>query len=219
MYTLLFWPMQDAPKLNARQLQVLAFFNESLGATGAPPTIRQVMRHCGLKSPRGAELQLRALAKHGYLAHEPGQTPAYRPKYLRSGSTVPILGRAPAGHPSEQPEEHEGVLHLPWRVGQHAFAIRVDGDSMIEAYVLSEDLAVVDPDQEVRSRMIVLAMLSGEQTIKRYVARGMSWILEPANPKFRTMRPEIEGDRIVGPVVALVRNMVPHRVSHHGPRV
>ncbi|MCE7895081.1 MAG: repressor LexA [Sorangiineae bacterium PRO1] len=216
MYTSWLAPLQDARKLNQRQRQVLAFFNESVGATGAPPTIRQVMGHCGLKSPRGAELQLRALATRGFLEHEPGGRPAYRPKYLRSGSAVPIVGRAPAGHPSEQPEEHEGVLHLPWRVSARSFAIRAVGDSMIDAHLLDGDLAVVDPEHEARDGNIVLAMLSGECTIKRFRARGKSWILEPANSTYRELVPTVEGDRVVGCIVALFRDMTPYRLGERG---
>lgn len=205
--------MQGARRLKPRQQQVLAFFNESLGATGAPPTIRQVMAHCGLKSPRGAELQLRALAAQGYLSHEPHRRPAYRPKYLPTGSTVPIMGRAPAGHPTDQPEDYRGQLHLPWRVGERAFAVSAQGDSMVGAHLLDGDIVVVDPDHEFRPGAIVLAILSGEYTIKRWVRQGDGWALEAENPAYPRFFPKTEGDRVVGCIVALVRGLVPFRLA------
>jgi repressor LexA len=200
--------MQGDGKLTRRQQQVLAFFNETVLVEGAPPTIRQVMRKCGLKSPRGAEIQLRALTKCGYLVHQSHQRPAYRPRNAGRGSQVPILGRAPAGHPSDQPEEPEGFLPLPWTVGKNAFAIRVVGESMRDAHILSGDFVVVDPNAESRDGDVVVATIDGQQTIKRLKTKGRRWWLEPSNAEFPpAFEPRVEGDHVLGRVVAVVRRL------------
>lgn len=199
--------MQAAQDLTARQKEVLAHFIDTFRETGAPPTIRAVMRRFGFSTPRGAEVHLRALAAKGYLHHEPQGRPAYRPRFAHGGSSVAILGRAPAGFPTEQPELAEGTLPLPWRFGADAFAIRVSGDSMREAHVLDGDLVVVDPKRETRDGDIVLALLGGEHTVKRLRHLSTGWALEPANPDFPRLVPREERDRLVGRIVALVRRI------------
>lgn len=199
--------MQGVTSLTSKQREVLAHFVETFRTTGAPPSIREIMRHFGLTTPRGAEVHLRALAAKGYLDHRPGGRPAYRPRFAHGGSDVPVLGRAPAGHPSEQPEIHEGTLLLPWRFGGKAFAIRVTGDSMRDAHVLHGDLVVVDPERGAADGDIVLAMLGGEHTLKRLRLGASGWELESANPSFPRLVPADEGDRLIGCAVALVRKM------------
>lgn len=186
---------------------MLAHFVDVSRETGAPPTIRDVMRRFGFSTPRGAEVHLRALATKGYLHHEPGGRPAYRPRVSHAGSSVAILGRAPAGFPSEQPELEEGILPLPWRFSDDAFAIRVTGDSMRDAHVIDGDLVVVDPKRETKDGDIVLALLSGEHTVKRLRQVIAGWELQPANPDFPTFGLG-EGDRLVGRIVALTRRLV-----------
>lgn len=199
--------MGRSRSLTARQQLVLSFVNETVRETGAPPTVREVMVHCGLKSPRGAELQLKALAKCGHLVHRPGLKRAYRPRIERPASAVPILGRAPAGVPTEQLEYSEGTVPLPWAAGARAFAIRVIGNSMHDAAIVDGDLVVVDPDRQASNGDVVLAAIGGEQTIKRLRLRGTGWFLEPANPDFANISPSVEGDHVVGPVVGLVRRL------------
>lgn len=199
--------MRRSGALTARQQLVLSFVNETVRDKGAPPTVREVMEHCGLRSPRGAELQLKALAKCGHLVHEPGVKRAYRPRLERPASAVPILGRAPAGYPADQAEIHEGTLPVPWRVGDDAFAVRVVGESMRDAAILDGDLVVIDRKREPRNGDVVLAVIGGEQTIKRLCIKANRWILQPANPAFPELSPEAEGDQVLGCVVGLVRQM------------
>jgi repressor LexA len=199
--------MPGPKPLSLRQQLVLSFVTETVQETGAPPTIREVMRHCGLRSPRGAELQLKALAKCGHLVHAPGLKRAYRLRVERPGTSVPIIGRAPAGHPTEQLEFREGTLSVPWAVGSNSFAVHVTGDSMRDAAILDGDIVVVDPRRQPVDRSVVLAVLDGSQTIKHLRVRGNLWHLEPANSDYPSLFPRVEGDRVVGCVVGLVRRM------------
>jgi repressor LexA len=197
--------MQQGVGLTERQQHVLTFFLETWGATGAPPTLRTIMARFGIKTPRGADVHLQALAKKGLLVHDKNRHPAYRPKQSDRGSSVPILGSAPAGNPSDQPEDHRGQLPLPWKFSDSAFAVAVTGESMRDAHVLEGDIVVVDPQRELVDGDIVLAMRGGESTIKTLRKTKGSFALEPANPAFKTQHPTEERDRVVGAVVALVR--------------
>jgi repressor LexA len=199
--------MQSIGKLTERQHEVLVHFTDTLRKTGAPPTIRAIKTHFGFSTPRGAEVHLKALAAKGYLIHFPGETPAYRPRFHHGGSTVPLVGRVPAGHPTEQPEVFEGLLAIPWRVSDRAFAVKVVGDSMRDAHILDGDLAVVDPVLETRDGHVVVALLDGEHTIKFLRHVGAGWELEPANADYERLVPRMEGDSLVGRVVAIVRTM------------
>jgi repressor LexA len=197
--------MQEAPELTAIQREVLRHFLSVVRETGAPPTIGKLAQHFK-KTPKGVEGHLKALAKKGCLLHFPGQTPAYRPSTEHVGSEVPILGEAPAGHPSDQPELHQGTLHVPWRVSDDAFAVKVVGESMQDAHVLHGDLVVVDPGQEPHDGNVVLAEVDGEQTIKRLRLYPDRFELEPANVRYKTIVPA-DGDRVRGRIVALLRHV------------
>jgi repressor LexA len=199
--------MQTLVELTPRQREVLAHFRQMVRSTGAPPTIREVMRHFRFTTPRGAEVHLRALAAKGYLAHFPGQTPAYRPQISTVESTVPVLGRVPAGRPSDQPELLEGTLVLPWSLSERAFAIRVVGDSLRDSHVIEGDLVIVDPNREQRDGDIVLALVGGEHAVKLLRIDREGWHLAPANPAYPPVWPKEERDKVLGPVVGLMRRI------------
>jgi repressor LexA len=197
--------MQPGEGLTKRQREVLAFFSETVRGTGAPPTLRVIMSRFGIGTPRGADVHLQALARKGFLVHDKNRHPAYRLQADDRGSSVPILGNAPAGDPADQPEDHRGQLPLPWKFSDRAFAVAVTGESMRDAHVLEGDIVVVDPQRQPVDGDIVLAMRGGQSTIKTLRKTSGSFSLEPANPAFSTQRPSEERDHVVGSVVALVR--------------
>jgi repressor LexA len=207
MYTSESDGMQRRRSRTNPQQMVLAFVNETVRDTGAPPTIREVMKHCGYKSPRSAHIHLKALVKCGLLVYERGVGRAFRARIERPASSVPIVGRAPAGRPLDQPEEPEGTLPLPWGVNADAFAVHVEGDSMIDAHILAGDLVVVDRDREARDGSVVLARVDGAQTIKRLQKRGRKLTLKAANRAHSDVEPRRDDDEIIGCVVALVRKI------------
>jgi repressor LexA len=197
--------MQRAGELTKRQREVLKVFSDVVRSTGAPPTLRAIMLTVGITTPRGVDIHLQALATKGFLVHDRNKHPAYRLNTTDRGSSVPILGEAPAGDPSDQPEDHRGQLPLPWKFGEKAFAVEVKGESMRDAHVLEGDFVVVDPSRESVDGDIVLALRGGQSTIKTLRKAKGSFSLEPANPDFKTQHPEEERDQVVGSVVALVR--------------
>ncbi len=196
--------MQEGERLTRRQREVLQFVMETCQAEGRPPTLRAVMARFGIKTPRGAQGHMLALVKKGCLDYDKNKHPAYWPR-ARARKSVPVLGRAPAGHPADQPEDHRGQLSLPWKFSERAFAVEVEGHSMRDADVLDGDIVVVDPLRAPVDGDVVLALRGGKSTLKTLRKTKGSFELHPANQEFDPQFPEEERDRVVGSVVALVR--------------
>ena len=128
-------------------------------------------------------------------------------------SGIPVMGRIAAGTPITAVENQEDTLPLrpDWLPtgGSDVFALRVQGDSMIDAHIMSGDLVVVRKQETAGSGDIVAALLDGEATVKRFAREGGTVVLRPEHP---TMKPIVvepgRGDfRILGKVVGVVRQM------------
>lgn len=119
---------------------------------------------------------------------------------------VPVVGEIAAGIPIQAEEHIDEMLRLPRGLtGRTVFALRVRGDSMIEAAICDRDLVVVRQQQEAHSGQIVAAMIDGEATVKVYRRRGGHVLLEPRNPAYEV----IDGDRatVLGVVVSVLRSL------------
>ena len=140
-----------------------------------------------------------------------------KPRAMRSMSApssgpdmvvMPIVGRVAAGTPITAIENHEGEFALP--VGfvprsSDSFMLKVQGDSMIDAAILDGDLIVVRPQRSAENGEIVVAMLDGEATVKRFYREAGRIRLQPEN---RAMEPIYVDDvTVVGRVEAVVRRL------------
>lgn len=161
-------------------------------------------------SPQTADFHLRALARKGALELRPLSARAMRePTLGPAARMVPLVGRVAAGGPQLALEDAEGAVPLP--AGCRAdFALRVEGDSMIEAGILPGDLVLVQQARTARTGEIVVALLGSgettEATVKRFRTRGGRVILEPANRRLRprTVDPA-EEFALAGRVVGVLR--------------
>jgi repressor LexA len=147
---------------------------------------------------------LRALERKGHLRALHGKSRGLVPRDAFQG--LPILGRVPAGGPLLTEENFEGAVDLSRDFGgERVFALKVQGDSMIEAGILEGDLAVVRAQEQAEPGQIVVARLNGEATVKKLVRRGTKLWLQPANPRYESIA--VEGEtRIVGRVIGVIRN-------------
>lgn len=201
------------PKLTSRQKQIYSFISDKIRNAGSPPTIREIGSQFAISSTNGVRSILDALITKGYIRKRPGlsrglelvedQISAYR--------TVPLVGSVPAGLPLLSEENSEGLYavdesFLP--VGD-VFMLRVTGESMIEAGIHDGDFVLVKKQETAQSGEIVVAVIGGEATVKRYHPKEDVIYLEPANPEFFP----IEVDRtsgdfyLAGKVVGLMRRM------------
>ncbi len=207
-------------ELTARQQEVLNFIRTFTGRHGVPPTVREIGARFHV-TPRAAFDHLRALERKGALQRRAsvgrtsraltivGGTPAstYRP--------VPILGRIAAGLPLLAEENREGELPVAPSAlpggGEDVFALRVRGESMIDAHICDGDLVLVRRQDSAQPRDIIVALLDSgneaEATVKRFLRDGDSIVLKPEHP---TMPPIIVDPRerqvrVLGKVVGVLR--------------
>jgi repressor LexA len=207
-------------ELTERQRQVLDFIRSFGERHGVPPTVREIGEKFGFTA-RAAFDHLRALERKGMLERRVTGKRASRTLVLptqkgarRAEPTgIPVMGRIAAGTPITAVENQEDTIPLrpDWLPsgGSDVFALRVHGDSMIGAHIMSGDLVVVRKQETASSGDIVAALLEGEATVKRFAREAGTVLLRPEHP---TMKPIVvepgRGDfRILGKVVGVVRQL------------
>jgi repressor LexA len=209
-------------ELTGRQREVLAFIRSFTSRNGVPPTVREIGEKFKV-TPRAAFDHLRALERKGMLQRrysagrtsraltltEPGAAAGFR--------SVPVLGRVAAGAPLLAAENREGELPLSSASlpngGEDVFALRVRGDSMIDAHICDGDLVLVRRQDSAQPNDIVVAMVAsdatgeGEATVKRYLRDGARVVLKPENPTMApiVVDPRQREVRILGKVIGLLR--------------
>lgn len=204
------------PRLTHRQQEVLGFIRQFTQRHGVPPTVREIGGRFRV-TPRAAFDHLRALERKGYLRRRAtsGRTSraltlADRPTAVRE---IPVLGRIAAGGPVLSEENREGTLPLPaeWAggKGEDLFGLRVRGESMIGAHIVEGDIVVVRRQEHAQPGDIVVALVDGEATVKRFGRDGQAVVLRPEHPTLTpiVVRPGERDVRILGKVVGLVRSV------------
>jgi len=199
-------------EITARQKMVLDFITDHLERHGYPPTLREIGAHLEVSGTLGVMKHLDALERKGYIRKTAGSSRGIMITGPGAVVSVPIVGTVRAGAMQPAIEEIEGYFsidrsRLP---AEDAFFLRVKGDSMINAAILEGDLALVRPQSTAQNRDIVVAMIDGEATLKRFY-RGRGHIrLQPENPNMEPIivRPG-EGElTIIGKVVGIYRPLV-----------
>jgi repressor LexA len=207
-------------ELTSRQREILNFIRAFTGRHGVPPTVREIGARFHV-TPRAAFDHLRALERKGALQRRAsagrtsraltvaGTVPAaaYRP--------VPVLGRIAAGSPLLAEENREGELPMAASAlpggGEDVFALRVRGESMIEAHICDGDLVVVRRQDSAQQNDIVVALIGeggeAEATVKRFVRDGERVVLKPEHPTMApiVIDPREQAVRVLGKVVAVLR--------------
>jgi repressor LexA len=194
-----------------RQRRILDVIVAFTAERGYPPSVREIGERVGLSSSSTIHAHLKALEKRGLISRDPT-----KPRALRSGVkppvrdllVMPVLGKVAAGVPITAQEDIEGEFILPAGFvprGSDAFMLRVQGDSMADAAILDGDLILVRPQRHAENGEIVVAMLDGEATVKRFYREANRIRLQPEN---RAMAPIYASDvEIVGRVEAVVRRL------------
>ena len=198
-------------QLTRRQQEVLDFVTRHIREHGYAPTLREIARELGVSGTLGIMKHLEALEKKGQLRRQEGSSRGISLPGQAQGASVPIVGvvRAGALHPAiEDIEGHFAIDRSQLRAGG-TFFLRVKGDSMIHAQIAEGDLALVRPQPTASNRDIVVAMVEGEATLKRFYREQNQIRLQPENPNYQPIIIR-EGDgevSIVGKVVGIYRQM------------
>jgi repressor LexA len=202
--------------LTARQQQALDFISNCLEHHGFPPTLREIGEHMGIRSTNGVNDHLKALERKGYLEREELKSRALRPVGYEDGKVkIPIVGRVAAGAPILA-QEHiiDRVTVDRFFIGSVAtrdvFGLVVQGDSMIEDGIHDGDYIFIRKQPQAERGEIVVAMLDGEATCKRFYEEGDRIRLQPANASMSPIyvsREEFRSIDILGKVIGVYRRL------------
>lgn len=193
--------------LTQRQQMVLDFIRQSIHDRGYPPTLREIGARMGIRSTNGVNDHLRALERKGYLTREDMKSRALRPTGLdvralgdtlgenggRSAELVandddlleiPVVGRVAAGLPLLAEEHVIDTVRIDRTLvkgGREVFGLKVHGDSMIDAGILSGDYIFVKKQLTASRGEIVVALIGDEATVKYYYPEKDHVRFQPAN--------------------------------------
>lgn len=205
--------------LTRRQQELLDYLREHHRDTGIMPSTREIQKYFGFSSQTAAVSHLRALEKKGVIQRLPGKARAVIFKGHRESLQtaeddgliqIPIYGRIAAGMAEPNSQSTEGTLTIdptPFGLPRHSqktFALKVRGDSMIEAHIVEGDYVILE-HREPRNRDIVAALIDGETTLKRYIVEKQKRYLKAENPRFPDLIPATELV-IQGVMVGLMRS-------------
>ena len=188
------------PRTSNKAQLIMDYVNQFIQENGYSPSVREIGAAVGLRSTASVSYHLQALQDKGLL-QAPGSKG--RKRALVTGARpgqIPVVGVVTAGVPILAVENQEGTI--PWN-DPGCFALRVRGDSMINAGILSDDMVVVRPQANADDGQIVVARIEDEATVKRLRRRnGQVWLM-PENDNYDP----IDGTyaEIIGIVKAVVR--------------
>lgn len=196
--------------LTAKQQEIFNFILTSLREEGAIPTVREICQAFGFSSTNAVNSHLEALTKKGYISRRPGaaRNIEIAPDFLMPERGVPIVGKVAAGKPIDALENLDGYLDLDaiYSRGDH-YALRIRGDSMLDAGIWDGDYAIVRHQPKVETGEIGVAVVDGEATVKRF-----RWLddggllLLPANENYQPIPvPPVADLRVAGKVVGVHR--------------
>jgi len=218
-------------RLTQRQRDILDFISSSIDRRGYPPTLREIGEHFGIQSTNGVNDHLKALEKKGFLAREGLKSRAMRPMSAPASGTgssrvvsptvglrlgeemveVPVVGRVAAGQPLLAVENIEDTVVVDrFFIGTHreVFALRVVGESMIDDGIFDGDYVFVKKTPSASRGEIVVAMIEGEATVKRYFPEGDVIRFQPANAAMEPIyvrRADFRSVDIIGVVIGVYR--------------
>ena len=197
--------------LTHRQQEILDYLRKSQRQSGLMPSTREIQHYFGFASQTAAMSHLRALERKGVIQRLPGKARAVIfPDELDRGEIIdiPIYGSIAAGMSQDVEQERQGCISLDVTAlgiprNSRTFALKVRGNSMIDAHICSGDTVILE-FKEPRKGDIVAALIDGETTLKRYVVEKGKPFLRAENSDFPDLIPAQELI-IQGVLIALMR--------------
>jgi repressor LexA len=221
-------------KLSERQRNILRFMQKYINQTGYPPTIREIGEATGINSTSVVNYNLNKLVEAGYMERSDKVSRGLRlkadipgtkssSKRASSDSTfarVRLAGLIAAGSPMTVPEDTDHYVNEdnlidipPYLLGgndpDEVFALRVRGDSMIDAMIGNDDLVIIKPQSTATNGEMVAVWLpkNGETTLKYYFPEGDKVRLQPAHPTMEPIYVDASNCEIKGRVLSVIRQL------------
>ena len=209
-------------KLTDRQEDILTFIKQFTLESGYPPTLREIGKHFQISSTFGVKRHLEALVKKGFINIESNASRGislirknsedFIDRSIRDDDAfvkIPVIGRVAAGIPINAVENLEGSLVVDpsfLKKAEDAFALRVKGDSMINAGINDRDLVIVSPREQAKNGDIVVVMLNDEATVKKFEFINNKIRLIAENNAYLPIEVKREDDfKLIGKVKGVVR--------------
>lgn len=191
-------------KLTTKQKDVLEFIFHKIQDNKMPPTIREIAQEFQFSSTGTVRDYLHALSQKGFIRLSEGKARAI--ELVKDAFQIPILGSVAAGQPTLAVEDIEGYVNLGeiFFSDFDFFALRVKGDSMIEAGIMPDDLVMVKRQSVAQVGDIVVALIGDEATVKRLEKIANHYYLVPANPRYQPI-PVNEDVTLLGKVMTSIR--------------
>lgn len=201
----------------AKQREILDFIRLHHETTGIFPSVREIAAHMNFRSTNTVDYHIKrleqagALERGGRLARTfvlSGRKAATAPS---REAGIPIIGRVAAGQPIFAEQNYEGLVNFRgfFHCDERTFALRVQGDSMVDAGIMNGDLVIVRHQGGVENGQIGVVLVGEEATVKRIFDEGERWRLQPENAAMKPIFVE-KGEKnfqIAGKVVGVIRRI------------
>ncbi len=208
-------------KLSPRQQGILTFIEDFLGEHQYPPTVRDIQKGCDISSTSVVDYNLQILQREGHIKRRPDVSRGMELVGRAAGSgkdivRVPMWGTIAAGQPipvpSAESNEPLEMLELPRSITKDkrdVYALRVKGDSMIDALVDDGDVVVLEPVRQAENGDTVAAWIISreEATLKKFYLEGERVRLQPANSKMKPIYVDARDVEVHGRVIGVVRSI------------
>lgn len=193
-------------KLTKTQQKVFNYIKEVIDERGIAPSVREIGAAVGLKSTSTVQYNLNALEKAGYIERDSNLKRTIR--ICKNGirpAHIPLVGTVTAGTPILATQSIEDYIPVPIRQrGRELFALRVKGDSMINAAILDGDIAVVEKTPVAQNGEIVVALIEDSATVKRFYKENGHFRLQPENDNYEPII--VNEVAVLGRVISIIRN-------------
>ncbi|NLL82118.1 MAG: transcriptional repressor LexA [Tissierellia bacterium] len=201
--------------LSQKQIEILLYIKNELQVRGYPPSVREICKGVSLKSTSTVHAHLEKLELKGYIRRD-----ATKPRAIeildqdddfllahKKTVDVPIVGKVTAGSPILAVENIEDTYPVPLEMveGSNVFMLKVQGESMIDAGILDDDLVLVKEQKTANNGEIIVALIGDEATVKRFFKEKDTIRLQPEN---QFMEPIYSKEvNILGKVIGLYRRI------------
>jgi repressor LexA len=208
--------MMEKYELTREQERVFSFISRYRNETGFPPTVREIANALGYRSPNNVRQHLRLIEQKGFIRLLPGKARGIEivastiKDHVENefGYDVPLIGSVAAGKPITAIENIDGYITLDKSIfrGEGLFALRIRGDSMIGIGILNGDIVVIRRKSTAENGEVVVVIIDGDATLKRFVREKDRVYLRAENPAYSDIELFSSNSiQIAGKLVGVIR--------------
>ncbi|MBQ2537721.1 MAG: transcriptional repressor LexA [Ruminococcus sp.] len=191
--------------LSKSQQKILDYLKEC-SENGRVPSVREICDYTGLSSTSTVHHHLKALEEKGLIVREHGVNRCIQITGEEKSVNVPVVGKVAAGEPITAIQNIEFYVPVSEQLkrGRELFALRIQGESMVNAGILDGDIVIVHRTPVAENGEIVVAMVEDSATVKRFYKENGHFRLQPENDSYEPII--VDEVVLLGKVVSLIRN-------------